>query len=231
MAAVYQRLGQPKKALSWLRLACSVDPTQAGDPNLQAAISKLQDPANNPSGSLTANDYAASLISFKGWRKESMPLKVYVRKNIQIPDFYDHFVSLMRESFDQWSKAANGTLSFEFVSSPDAANVLCDYTDRRELVSSQHELGIDGITEMLVKQDGTPGSANIVILVKDSPRAPTFKNRALLLLSCLHEVGHAFGMHGHSPNNHDVMFSAATLTGPKVLSERDKNTIRRIYKP
>lgn len=229
MAAIYQRLGQPKKALSWLRLACSVDPTQSADPNVQAAISKLQDPANNPSGSLTASDYSASLVSFKGWHKESMPLKVYVRKNIQIPGFYEEFVSLIQESFDQWSKATNGALSYQFVSSPEAANVLCDYTDRRELVSSQHELGIDGITEMLVKQDNAPGSANIVVLVKDRPGVPTFKNRALLLLSCLHEVGHALGMHGHSPNNHDVMFSAATLRGPTTLSERDKRTIQRVY--
>lgn len=230
MAAIYQRLGQPKKALSWLKLACSVDPRQVADPNVQAAISKLQDPANNPCGSLTASDYSFSLISFKGWRKESMPLKVYVRKNVQIQDFCDEFSGLIRESFDQWSKATNGTVSYQFVSSPDAANVLCDYTDRRELVSSQHELGIDGITEMLVKQDSTPGSAKIVVLVKDAPGVQTFKSRALLLRSCLHEVGHALGIHGHSPNNHDVMFSAATLNGPTVLSERDKNTVRKIYK-
>lgn len=229
MAAIYQRLGQPKKALSWLQLACSVDPTQAADPNVQEAISKLQDPANNPSGSLTAPDYASSLISFKGWRKESMPLKVYVRKNIQIPGFHEEFAALLRESLDQWSKATNGALSYQFIGSPETANVLCDYTDRRELVSSQHELGIDGITEMLVKQDNAPGSANIVVLVKDGPGASEFKSRGLLLLSCLHEVGHALGMHGHSPNSHDVMFSAASLNGPNQLSERDRRTIQKIY--
>ncbi|MCC7527441.1 MAG: matrixin family metalloprotease [Candidatus Melainabacteria bacterium] len=229
MAAVYQRLGQPKKALSWLKLACSVDPTQAADPNVQAAISKLQDPANNPSGSLTASDYLSSLVSFKGWRKESMPLKVHVRKNIQIPGFYDEFLSLIRESFDQWAVATGGAVSYRFVESPDGANVLCDYTDRRELVSSQHELGIDGITEMLVKRDNTPGSANIIVLVKDGPGARTFKQGPLLRLSCLHEVGHTLGMHGHSPNNHDVMFSAATFGGASSLTERDKSTIRKIY--
>lgn len=229
MAAVYQRLGQPKKSLSWLKLACSVDSTQAADPNIQAAISKLQDPANNPTGSLTASDYSSSLVSFKGWRKDSMPLKVYVRKNIQIPGFYEEFASIMRNSLDQWSAATSGVVSYRFVESPDGANVLCDYTDRRELVSSQHELGIDGITEMLVKQDGSPGSANIVVLVKDGPGMPTFKNRTLLLLSCLHEVGHALGMHGHSPNNRDVMFTSTTASGALKLSDRDKNTMRKIY--
>jgi len=231
MAAVYQRLGQPEKALSWLRLACSVDPTKAGDPNVQAAISKLQDPANNPKGSVSSVDYLSSLTSHKGWIKKAMPLKVYVRKNIQIPAFYEEFARMIGESFDQWSAATDGAVSYLLLTNPEGANIICDYTDRKELVSSQHELGIDGTAEMLLKSDGEPGSANVVVLVKDSPSATAFRKRPMLMHCCLHEIGHALGMHGHSPNNHDVMFSAATLTGPTVLSERDKNTIRRIYKP
>jgi hypothetical protein len=230
MAAVYQRLGQPKKALSWLKVACSVDAALSADPSVQATISKLQDPANNPSGSLAASDYLSSLVSFKGWRKESMPLKVYVRKNVQIPGFYEEFSSIVRDSFDQWCAATGGAVSYKFVSTPDSASVLCDYTDRRELVSSQHELGIDGNTEMLVTQNNTPGSANMVVLVKDGPGVPTFRKRALLTFSCLHEIGHALGMHGHSPNSHDVMFPVATLSGASTLSDRDKNTIRKIYR-
>jgi predicted Zn-dependent protease len=83
---------------------------------------------------------------------------------------------------------------------------------------------------MLVKQDGTPGPTNVVVLVKDVPNASQFRNRALVTLCCLHEVGHALGMHGHSPNNHDVMFPSVTLVGRTGLTERDKNTIRLMYK-
>jgi len=229
MAAVYQRLGDTKKALSWLRLACSVDPAVAADPSVQAAISKLQDPENNPIGSPAAKDYLSGLSFAKGWRKAAMPLKVYVRQNIQIPQFYEKFVSIVRDSFDQWCKAADGCITYKLVTTKDTADVICDYTDRRELVSSHHELGIDGNTEMLVKQDRSPGPTNFVVLVKDGPTVPTFRKRELIKLCCLHEVGHALGMHGHSPNSHDVMFPCVTLNGNTVLSERDKATIRRIY--
>jgi tetratricopeptide (TPR) repeat protein len=229
MGALYQRLGQATKALNWLNLACRVDPSIATDPAIQAAIVKLRDPANNPTGSLTAPDYLASLMSFKGWRKEAMPLRVYVRKNIQIPEFYVEFMSIVRDSLNQWCAATGGSVSYKFASTAETANVLCDYTDRRELVSSCHELGIDGNTEMLVKQDNSPGSANVVVLVKDGLGAK-FRNRALLTLCCLHELGHALGMHGHSPNGHDVMFPVASLYGPAKLSERDKKTIRQIYR-
>jgi hypothetical protein len=230
MAAVYQRKGDAKKALNWLKLACSRDPSKASDPGIQAAMAKLLDPANNPTGSPTTPDYCSSLVSFKGWPKKTMPIKVYVRPNPQISGFFPVFSETIKDSLDQWRKATNNTISYKFVDSRESANLICDYTDHRELVSSQHELGIDGNTEMLVKQDNTPGSANIVVLVKDGPGAP-FRNRALLTLCCLHEVGHALGMHGHSPNSRDVMFPVATLNGAATLSERDKNTIRRIYRP
>jgi len=152
MAAVYQRTGQPQKALSWLRLACSVDPAKSADPQMQAAIRKLQDPANNPIGSPTAPDYLSSLVSYKGWSKQTI-LKVYVRQNIQMPGFHAQFISMMRDALDQWCAAAGGLVSYKLVNTKETANVMCDYTDRRELVSSDHELGIDGNTEMLVTQD------------------------------------------------------------------------------
>jgi tetratricopeptide (TPR) repeat protein len=228
MAAVYQRLGQPQKALNWLKLECSIDPAKVNDPAFRAAMARLQDPANNPTGSFNAPDYIASLVSAGPWHKDQMPLKVYVRKNIQIPDFYQEFLAAIRGSLDQWCAATGGVISYKLVSTAEAANIVCDYTDRRELVSSRHELGIDGNTEMLVKQDNSPGPTNLVVLVKDGPNAPAFRNSALVTLCCLHEVGHALGMHGHSPSSHDVMFPCIALSTAK-LSERDKKTIRRLY--
>src|ERR1700733_7572632 len=47
MAAALEGLGQSKKAISWLNLACSVDPAQATNPGMQTAIRSLQDPAKN----------------------------------------------------------------------------------------------------------------------------------------------------------------------------------------
>jgi tetratricopeptide (TPR) repeat protein len=121
IAAIYQRLGDTKKALSWLKLACSVDPTQAADPTIQASLIKLQDPENNPTGSPSAQDYRAP--SFKGWPKEAMPIKIYARKNIQIPGFHAPFVEILRDSLDQWCKATGDVISYKFVDAAESANV------------------------------------------------------------------------------------------------------------
>jgi tetratricopeptide (TPR) repeat protein len=230
MAAVYQRSGQAKKALAWLELQCSLDPSTLTDTAIQSNIHKLKDPANNPSGSLTSPDYLSSLLSFERWPKEAMPLRVYVRRNIQIPDFYPVFSVIVRESLDQWVEATGHAISYKFVQTSDLADLILDYTDREELVESNHELGALGVTERLIRmKDETTYRATTVILVKAAPGVPIFKDRVLIKQCCLHELGHALAMGGHSPNPHDIMFTSGSPVNGAQLTERDKNTMRKIY--
>src|SRR5579885_2022021 len=134
MAAVYQRKGDAKKALNWLKLACSCEPSKASDPGIQAAMTRLLDPANNPTGSPTTPDYCSSLVSFKGWPQKAMPIKVYLRPNPQISGFFSVFSETIKDSLGQWRNATGNTISYKFVDSPESANLICDYTDHRELV-------------------------------------------------------------------------------------------------
>lgn len=231
MAASLEGLGQPKQALHWLNLACSIDPAQATNPAMQAAIRSLKDPTKNPIGSPNSPDYMAGLVSVTKWRKADMPIKVHVRSNYQIPAFYDQFKEIVRDSLDQWCKASGGAISYKLIEDREAANLIFDYTDRPELCTSEHEMGLEGAIEMMIRaDDNTAAKGNVVVLVRNGPHTPSFRTKVLITKTCLHEVGHALGMHGHSPNNHDVMFLAATPEPTALLTERDKATIRRIYR-
>ena len=228
MAGALEGLGQTKQALAWLDLACSVDPARREDPGLQAAIRRLHNPTVNPTGRADLPDYLSGLTAVHLWRKQDFPLKVYVRKNIQIPEFYEEYTRIVRESIDQWCLASNGAISYKLVKEPQGANVIWDYTDRRELVASDHEPGLWGVTEQLYRgKDGSQGDGAITVLVRKGPHAP-FLDRSIVANVCLHEMGHALGMHGHSSNMHDVMFLSAP-TFPVKLSQRDINTIRKMY--
>ena len=47
----------------------------------------------------------------------------------------------------------------------------------------------------------------------------------------LHEIGHAIGLSGHSKSKGDIMFfsTATYLNGEGIISNRDKNTVKKIY--
>lgn len=229
MAGALEGLGEPKKALHWLELACSVEPAQAANPGIQAAIRRLQDPTINPVGSPNAPDYVSGLLSVNRWRQQDFPIRVFVRRNLQIPEYYDRYLQIVRGCLEQWCHATDNVVFYKFVNDKESANLVCDYTDQRQMVSPDHEPGLDGNSENRIRfQDKTTDWANITILVRNGPQAP-FRNPALTTKTFLHELGHALGMHGHSPNPHDIMFLAATPEPTYKLTERDENTIRKIY--
>jgi predicted Zn-dependent protease len=43
-----------------------------------------------------------------------------------------------------------------------------------------------------------------------------------------HEMGHALGIAGHSPNPEDIMYALAPSTSQK-LTDRDRETLRKLY--
>jgi tetratricopeptide (TPR) repeat protein len=229
MAGALEGIGQPKQALAWLELACSADPSRRQEPVMRAAIQRLNDPTVNPKGSANSPDYLSGLTAVQKWRKSDFPLKVFVRKNMQIPEFNEEFTRIVSETMDQWCQASNGAISYKLIQERQNANIIWDYTDRQELVSSAHEPGLWAATEMKVHMsDNTLGDGTIVVLVRKGQHAPFFQ-RTKVVSTCLHEMGHALGMHGHSSNPTDVMFLAATPSSITKLSPRDVNTIRRIY--
>src|SRR5690606_11901061 len=105
------------------------------------------------------------------------------------------------DSFKQWAKASNHKVNFEFVKKPTDSDIECMWTDDISKVSSPAEGG-----ETNLQHDGQSIShATITVLTTgasaDSPLSPT-QVRAI----CLHEIGHALGLVGHSPKPTDVMY-------------------------
>jgi predicted Zn-dependent protease len=45
----------------------------------------------------------------------------------------------------------------------------------------------------------------------------------------LHEMGHALGIGGHSPDPQDIMYPSASATATTGLSERDRATLAELY--
>jgi hypothetical protein len=230
LAAAYQKAGKNSKVWEWLDMACQIDPATAGDPQVKATMKRLTYAIDHPSGSPNSADYLADIFKIDKWDKESMPLKAYVMPNLKLAGFHVNFTEMVRNAMDQWCQATGGAVSYKFVDSEHVANVVWSYTDNEDDCNTVCEMGLDGATDLKVRAiNGKPELATIAILVKDRP-GRAFRDRQLLTRSCLHEMGHALGMNGHSPNDHDVMFPSANMDGKVTLSERDKNTIKKLYR-
>lgn len=229
LAGAYQHVGKNSKVFDWLELACQIDPATAADPQIQAEMKRLAFPIDHPSGSLTSADYLAGIFKVSKWDKESLPLSVFVKPNPKLPSFQKEFAEMVRNASDQWCQASNGVVSYKFVDKENLANVVWSYTDNEADCNVVCEMGLDGATDLKIRaMNDKPELATIAVLVKDKPGA-AFRDRKLLTRSCLHEMGHVLGMNGHSPNDHDVMFPSANMDGRVTLSERDKNTIKKLY--
>lgn len=230
MSDTYQKMGENSKALYWMQVNCALDPAEARNPKNLAIIKKLQDPLSNPTAPPNAPDYLQGLAESHIWQKNLVPIRVYVPKDQKLASIHAEFRKAVKESLDQWCTAIGGAITYKFVDSPTQATLVCAYTDDPRQVRSDHEIGTNGNTEVHIAKDSNAiDRTSTVILIAPVPGGTGFSTNTIAKV-CLHELGHAMGLHGHSSNNHDVMFFLAdTPSVPLQLSDRDKRTIKKLY--
>jgi predicted Zn-dependent protease len=131
-------------------------------------------------------------------------------------------------------KASHHRLSYRLVTDPKQADLACTWTDDPAFLHDEGNKVEQGVAQVFAETkpgaDGTKSilSAHVRILVlnRDTNASLTSDD---MKKTCLHEIGHALGIVGHSPSNKDVMFySNASAVWP-ALTKRDKATVLRIY--
>ncbi|UCE87129.1 MAG: matrixin family metalloprotease [Deltaproteobacteria bacterium] len=157
------------------------------------------------------------------WQDHEMPLQVYLPRPPQgMFDDPEAIFEVVRDGVTDWADlAAPGVPSFEFVDDPGAADIPFRWEERPtgkwfvahcvyDISPRQRRFGVATVLVTARHYDGSDVSLE------------------LLYLTVLHEMGHALGLGGHSPEPSDVMYGAlAQQRGG--LSERDRNTLRALY--
>ncbi len=147
-----------------------------------------------------------------------MPINVYV-----VPSDYS---SLVKNAFSNWQKALDGVLSFNFTGNINNAQITVSMTDTLSTQgkTSQYEAGLATIqakNNVIYRAD--------IQLLKINPSTSQPLSESVVYSTALHEIGHAIGLQGHSPNDSDIM-SAINYVGKKSLSARDVNTVLMLYR-
>jgi predicted Zn-dependent protease/Tfp pilus assembly protein PilF len=161
------------------------------------------------------------------WPSSRMPLKVCIIPAANVKGYQPAFDQCLIKCFQDWGNCSGGKISFKGVSDPKTADIVCTWTSDTSKFMNSAEAGE---TTVYGSQAGIQHVTMLVLTVPHpmSPSIPVSENR--LRWICLHEIGHALGLGGHTRNPQDIMFFTTPLADVwKDLTPRDCNTIQALY--
>jgi predicted Zn-dependent protease len=165
---------------------------------------------------------------FYCWPQAHLPVKVFFEDGVAVPGYKNSFKGILAECFDEWVEASGGKIGWVEVSTPQDSDVICRWTDQVREGASGAEAGRTRTYASLntLTNHGIIHRGEMTLLTRLPERAFTEDE---VRKSYLHEVGHLFGIAGHSSHRQDIMYYSITGMRSSHLSEQDKATINLLY--
>lgn len=159
------------------------------------------------------------------WTEQKLPLKIFIASGLKVPGFKSEYQGIMNDAFHDWSRASSDKMKFAFVNKSEGADIECVWTNDYSLVSSPAE---GGEAQVSYSSEGIQHVKIVILTVDPTPDSPLTQNQVQAV--CLHEIGHALGLIGHSPNPSDIMYCSMPAADAKIaISPRDTSTIKHLY--
>ena len=165
---------------------------------------------------------AAAANGAARWPANRMPITYHMDENANVQGYRPGFKAAVEAAMNSWSNASGGKISFTPVDAGNAA-LQISWTDDPTKMNAARELGH---AEAVCDDQGLRSS---VILLLTKQVNGSVINDAFAKHIAMHELGHALGILGHSPNADDVMYATTIPGGSASLTKKDANTLLALY--
>ncbi len=183
------------------------------------------------------SNYIYNAPSEKGivrWDEKKFPLKVAIKEDSSVPSYYRNEIIA---SLNQWSRSVD-FLKFKLVKRPSDANIIIKIAPLpKDACKGQECKYIVGFTVPDINNNILKKMT--ITLYDKTPDGNYFSDKELFN-TVMHELGHAFGIMGHSFYEGDLMFVSTTSNNAmdyararssfQFLTSSDINTMKLLYK-
>jgi len=227
----YQVCGKNIEALEQYKKYLSLYPKGQYVPQITAMFKAMQNQVILSGGKTSQgqDNYLSEALAPGGgrWDPSQMPLTVFIDSGKNVKGFKDEFSEIFKKAFTDWCEATQNKVSVSYVESAGKARIICKWTDNVKDLANPAEGG-----QALIKMGPARSIffADITLLCS-GPNVPAdVAPDNYMRHICLHEIGHALGLGGHSSQPGDIMFSVMNYDSKeKNLSDRDKKTMLDLY--
>ncbi len=183
-------------------------------------------------------------------RFTQMPIQVYISQTIKDSPYLPE----LRHAMQEWETATEKRITFQETDTSEEADIHISAGETSLITHLDTRLGsaeltrINNNTQLIFSTDTTEQKIDTKINTEQDQRSDPidqidFKVNIILILEsdgtideltqkeiravCLHELGHALGLWGHSPYEGDINY--AIVSAAQHPSQRDINTLRKLY--
>ncbi len=163
------------------------------------------------------------------WSQKSLPIKVYVHEGKKVKGYKANYPEYVSRAMNTWCIASGNKLSYKIVENSKDADLEVFWISSPIMLEDN---GKKRIKQGVSRPEGDGKYFTHVKVEVDCMHgfSPDKELDPLETASVvMHEIGHSLGLN-HSSNVSDVMYVGASSKQSGLPTQRDRNTIARMYK-